>query len=228
MLLRRIKSEVLNLPEIIRHTKYVELIPNEREIYDTIKSLYKQGDTSFINLVLNASHFTLGLPKAKNSILQLHLNKLESDSYRGCKIEFFLNDIVPNLKGKTIVFSQYKEILTKLYSVLSEKAAFIYGDLSETERLDMLAKFKERSEISFLFITITLGGIGLDLSCAQNVVMFEKHWNPAVERQAIDRMHRIGQTEKMHVYIIYAMNTVDDRKSFISQQKVVLNQAICG
>ncbi len=102
---------------------------------------------------------------------------------------------------KLLVFSQFVKHLTLVKGFLKEnKIPFAYMDGSSTDRKEQVEHFNENKELKVFLISIKTGGLGLNLTEADYVFILDPWWNPAVEAQAVDRAHRIGQTKKVFTY----------------------------
>ena len=118
-----------------------------------------------------------------------------------------LIDILENILSadeKVLIFTQYVEmgkIIQKLVSQkLKTEVLFLHGSQSLNEKSEVIDTFQENPDYKILVATLKTGGTGLNLTAAQNVIHYDLWWNPAIENQATDRVHRIGQENDVMVY----------------------------
>ena len=143
----------------------------------------------------------------------------------------FINEIKESGE-KTLVFSQFRETVVELASRLSDIGPLVYhGGLSQRERDHVLSEFRIDPNRRLLLMTLRAGGVGLNLQEASYVVHFDRWWNPAVELQAEDRAHRIGQKRGLLVTRFIAANTVEEKIRDILDRKrvlfdIVVNQSV--
>ncbi|MEO8906137.1 MAG: C-terminal helicase domain-containing protein, partial [Polyangiaceae bacterium] len=147
------------------------------------------------------------------------------------KVEF----LVEKLRGlaeeghKALVFSQFTSLLAIVRERLTaEGIGFAYLDGKTKDRNACVAQFQTDPAQSVFLISLKAGGVGLNLTAADYVFILDPWWNPAVEAQAIDRAHRIGQTRHVIAYRLLARNTVEERVAQLQDQKRELVAAIMG
>lgn len=115
-------------------------------------------------------------------------------------------------KHKTVIFSQYTKMLAIIRDDLSRKGiAFAYLDGSSKNRLEIVKQFNEDPSILVFLVSLKAGGVGLNLTGADTVIHYDMWWNPAVENQATDRVHRIGQKKSVSSYKLITLNTIEER-----------------
>jgi SNF2 family DNA or RNA helicase len=130
---------------------------------------------------------------------------------------------------RVLVFSQFVSMLALLKEKLSaENIDFCYLDGSTTDRAGVVQRFQSDSAIPVFLISLKAGGVGLNLTGADTVVHFDPWWNPAVEAQATDRTHRIGQTKVVTSYKLIARDTVEEKILVLQNRKKELIQATIG
>src|SRR5262249_18757631 len=128
---------------------------------------------------------------------------------------------------KVLVFSQYVRTLEWLLDEIGEMSTLIYhGGLGREERDDVVAKFKESATPVCLLISLGAGGVGLNLASADVVVMFDRWWNPAVEKQAAYRAHRFERSGPLHLVEFLVADTVEERIAAVLSEKQELFQEI--
>lgn len=132
-----------------------------------------------------------------------------------------------------LVFTQYKEMGDLLLRLLSDQLGtqvpFLHGGSSAKQREKMIADFQnEDSRLPIFLLSLKAGGFGLNLTKANHVFHFDRWWNPAVERQATDRVHRIGQTRRVQVHKFVSIGTIEDRIDKLLTEKAALADRIVG
>ncbi|HTM44351.1 MAG TPA: C-terminal helicase domain-containing protein, partial [Polyangiaceae bacterium] len=121
---------------------------------------------------------------------------------------------------KVLVFSQFVSMLKLVQSALDEdKIRYEYLDGSTTDRPERIDRFQNDPTISVFLISLKAGGSGLNLTAADTVIHYDPWWNPAVEDQASDRAHRIGQNRVVTVYRLVAADTIEEKILELKQRK---------
>ncbi|KAI9004916.1 SNF2 family N-terminal domain-containing protein [Phycomyces nitens] len=134
-------------------------------------------------------------------------------------------------KDKTIVFSQFTSMLDTLEEPLEQnnfKFVRYDGGMTVRKRAEVLEKFTEDPKITVLLISTKCGSLGLNLTVANRVILMDIWWNPALENQAIDRVHRIGQTKNVEVHRIFINGTIEDRILQLQRSKQSLVDGALG
>ena len=115
------------------------------------------------------------------------------------------------------------EIIQKLVSKkLKTDVLFLHGSLTQQKRDEVISSFQEDKDYKILVATLKTGGVGLNLTAAQNVIHYDLWWNPAIENQATDRVHRIGQKSDVMVYRFITKGTLEEVIDEISKNKLNL------
>ncbi|MDE3156858.1 MAG: SWF/SNF helicase family protein, partial [Acidobacteriota bacterium] len=128
---------------------------------------------------------------------------------------------------KTLVFSQFTSLLAILRRRLdADGVAYEYLDGRTRDRGSKVERFQTDPACRLFLISLKAGGLGLNLTAAEYVFLLDPWWNPAVEAQAIDRAHRIGQTRHVFAYRLIARDTVEERVLELQQKKRALADAI--
>lgn len=209
IVLRRDKDKVgSQIPPKTYHTVYVEPTPKQRRLIESIRE--------DIVLLLN-SGVEIPLPNLLTKVTrerQVCISPLilEDSGIEevGPKIEA-VKEIVEDTDGKVIVFSKFATAARLAASVLGKEAVVCDGSMSTGERGEAVRCFQEDSSCRALVGTIDAAGVGLTLTAASVVVFLDRDWTPAINRQAEDRAHRIGQTKNVLVIDIVMKDTVEDR-----------------
>lgn len=237
-ILRRLKTEVArDLPAKIEQVSFCELTDDQAEIYQQVLAVSRKE-------VLNAVG-AQGLAKSKmvvlNALLRLRqiccdlrllkLDDAKFDDESSGKLAMFGELLAEALDGghRVLVFSQFTTMLALLKDKLTaENIEFCYLDGSTTNRGAVVEKFQGNSKIPVFLISLKAGGIGLTLTGADTVVHFDPWWNPAVEDQATDRAHRIGQTRVVTSYKLITRGTVEEKILALQQKKRTIIKATLG
>ena len=138
------------------------------------------------------------------------------------KFESVIHTLDNVLKGghKVLIFSQFVKHLSIFKTYFEkESIAFSYLDGSTKNRGEIVADFQKNTELKVFLISIKAGGVGLNLTQADYVFILDPWWNPAVEQQAIDRTHRIGQEKKVFIYKFIAKDTVEEKILALQNRK---------
>ncbi len=218
-ILRRVKKAVAqDLPDKIIKISYCPL--NEDATREYLKALQKTrreaGD------LIQAK----GFQKSKFELLAL-LMKLRQIASQG-KLESFMEQLLSAIEGghKILIFSQFVKTLKRIAVELSERnIRFCYLDGSTQHRLDECNKFNRSPEIPVFLISLMAGGTGLNLTGADMVIHYDPWWNPAVEDQATDRAHRIGQKKNVYVMKMIASDTIEEKVLALQRKKQAIISA---
>ena len=212
-ILRRIKSDVLkDLPPKIEQTIYIEPTEEEKAFYEAIREkaqekLLNLDETSKIAILAEITKLRMAC--CDSSIVQ------EDIKLNNSKLENFIN-IIKNIVEnghKVLVFSQFVKFLTKAKELLDKekvKYHYIDGATTKAQRQKSVGKFQAGDGDAFL-LSLKAGGSGLNLTAADYVIHLDPWWNPAVEDQASDRAHRIGQKRTVTIYRLIMKNTIEEK-----------------
>ena len=227
-ILRRKKGQVAKeLPEKVENVKYVTMTTMQEEKYEEAKSFYRNKIMAEIGQHgVNKSQMVLiqGLTKLRQ--IANHPLLVDED-YVGDSGK--LDDITHMMqtaigKGhKILIFSQFVKHLKIISDYLfKNKLDFAYLDGSTRDRQEQVERFQQESSLQLFLISLKAGGLGLNLTKADYVFLLDPWWNPAVEAQAIDRAHRIGQENKVFTYKFITKNTVEEKILQLQQKKLRL------
>lgn len=214
--LRRCKRDVLkDLPPIIDQEIPIELRGKQQEAYfQAWKSRWESCDSSPQNFS-PANLFAI-ITKLKQ------LCNYDVESGESAKLEVLLNILEVQVaeENKIIVFSQYVDTLKWLALQIKDLPHEIFhGGLSQPEREKILDRFRQEPGPRCLLMSLRAGGIGLNIQEASTVVLFDRWWNPAVENQAVQRAHRFGREDPLHVIRFIILDTIEERISNIIKKK---------
>ncbi|HEY1900612.1 MAG TPA: DEAD/DEAH box helicase [Steroidobacteraceae bacterium] len=234
-LLRRTKEQVArDLPPKVEQTLYCELDTRQRRLYDQLRDHYRAALLKRVQ--------TGGMGRAKIQILEALLRLRQAAIHPGlldkgqvaepsAKLDVLLPRVLEVIgEGhKTLVFSQFTGMLSILRQHLDrEEIPYEYLDGKTRDRQSCVEHFQTNPECKLFLISLKAGGIGLNLTAAQYVFLLDPWWNPAVEAQAIDRAHRIGQTNQVFAYRLIARGTVEEKVLELQNTKRDLADAIVG
>jgi superfamily II DNA or RNA helicase len=231
--LRRTKDQVApELPERTEQTVLVELDREERARYEELKAHYRKSllgsGRKWSELRFNALEALLRLRQASchPGLLDPALRSMTSSKLEGLLVQ--LREVVEEGR-KAIVFSQFTSLLGIVRATLdSEKIPFSYLDGRTRDRAAAIDRFRTDPNCQVFLISLKAGGLGLNLTEAEVVFLLDPWWNPAVEAQAIDRTHRIGQTRPVFAYRLVAKDTVEEKVLELQRSKRELADAILG
>jgi len=236
-MLRRLKREVAaDLPAKIEQISFCELTPDQRSVYqqvieasrkEVLEAVGAQGLAKSRMVVLTA------LLRLRQVCCDLRLLKLENvkPTTASGKLDLFGELLEEVIDGghRVLVFSQFVGMLTLLKERLAEeKIDYCYLDGSTTDRGAVVEQFQKNDAISVFLISLKAGGVGLNLTGADTVIHFDPWWNPAVEDQATDRAHRIGQTKVVTSYKLITRDTVEEKILLLQNRKREVIQATIG
>lgn len=236
-MLRRLKQEVAtDLPAKLEQVSYCELTSDQRGVYqqvieasrkEVLEAVGAQGLAKSRMVVLTA------LLRLRQVCCDLRLLKLENvkPANASGKLEMFSELLEEVIDGghRLLVFSQFTGMLALLKERLAEEEIkFCYLDGSTTNRAAVVERFQNDSAVPVFLISLKAGGVGLNLTGADTVIHFDPWWNPAVEDQATDRAHRIGQTKVVTSYKLITRDTVEEKILTLQNRKREIIQATIG
>ena len=227
-ILRRHKSQVATeLPEKVLNVQYCGMTTMQEEQYEEVKSYYRNKILDEIETKgISKSQFLLlqGLSKLRQ--LANH-PKLVDPDYKGDSgkledVTYMINNAVSE-GHKILIFSQFVKHLSIVKDYLNtHKLQYAYLDGGTKNRQEQVEVFQNNSKVKIFLISLKAGGLGLNLTKADYVFLLDPWWNPAVESQAIDRAHRIGQENKVFTYKFITKNTVEEKILALQQKKIKL------
>jgi hypothetical protein len=232
-ILRRTKQQVAkDLPQKTEQTLYCELEPAQRQLYDELRQHYRQA---LLERVARE-----GLARNKIQVLEALLRLRQAachpgliDKKRGGDASAKLDMLLPQIAEvideghKVLVFSQFTSLLALVRDRLdSGSVVYEYLDGRTRNRQEKVERFQNDPECRLFLVSLKAGGLGLNLTAAEYVYLLDPWWNPAVEAQAIDRTHRIGQTRPVFAYRLIARDTVEEKVLELQKTKRDLADAI--
>jgi len=224
-ILRRTKDLVMkDLPPRLDRDEYLDLAPAQRLAYDTaekegIVQLDSMGESISIQHVFE---LVLRLKQITN------FDPLTGESTKLERVEADMEEIA-ECGGKAILFSQWTTCIDWLEKKLARFHPLIYhGKVPTHKREPILKRFKEDPQANLLMMSYATGAVGLNLQFAGYVFLFDRWWNPAVEDQAINRAHRIGQKSQVIVTKFISKDTIEERINRVLEEKRKLFAAVLG
>ncbi len=226
--LRRTKEMVASeLPDKTENVMYCEMESEQRRVYDAYRNEYR---SRLLNKIEED-----GLGKSKMMVLEgltrlrqicdspLLLNSDEITINQAVKIKELLQHISHKTGShKILIFSQFVKMLGLIRDELAKlniEYEYLDGQSSSKQREQSVNNFQENNDLRVFLISLKAGGTGLNLTAADYVYIVDPWWNPAVENQAIDRCHRIGQDKKVFAYRMICKNTVEEKIIALQNKK---------
>ena len=232
-LLRRTKAQVLSdLPEKTEQTLFVELGETQRKAYDELREHFRAELAGRIG--------RMGIGRSRIAVLEALLRLRQTACHQGlvdhsrvdescAKLDTLLEQLEEVLDEghKVLVFSQFTSFLAILRRRLDEKkTVYEYLDGRTTDRQARVVRFQEDPDCRLFLVSLKAGGQGLNLTAADYIYILDPWWNPAVEAQAVDRAHRIGQTRRVFAYRLIARDTVEEKILALQDRKRELAESI--
>lgn len=223
IMIRRLKSEVLDLPEKIRKIEYVDMTPKQNQIY---KEVYNgvMSDLQKIKFSNNPLSMMIRLRQA-TGWTGIISDKVQESAKMDRMIEL-VQEIVASGQ-KAIIFSNWESITEVAKEKLkSYNPAYITGATKADERMKEVDRFQNDDKCKVIIGTIGAMGTGLTLTAAQNVIFLDSPWNMALKAQAEDRAHRIGTKGTVNIITLVCKNTIDERIEELVEKKGQIADAL--
>lgn len=233
-LLRRTKSQVAkDLPDRVEEDLYCELEGDQKLLY---RAELKRAQQTLLGIktsaALNKERFNVLTSLLRLRQICCHPKLLAPESKApSAKVEALVETLEPLMEDgqKVLVFSQFVSALELLEDTLEEhgwKSFFLAGETED--RGDLVRQFQKHEGAAVFLISLKAGGFGLNLTASNYVVLFDPWWNPAVENQAIDRTHRIGQTQKVIAYRLLIKDSIEEKIRNLQRTKSDLAESVLG
>ncbi|HVV99709.1 MAG TPA: DEAD/DEAH box helicase, partial [Planctomycetaceae bacterium] len=232
-ILRRTKREVASeLPEKSEQTIYCKMGEHQSKLYAELRDHYR---SSLMGMVQRD-----GIAKSKIHVLEallrlrqaachpalLNKGEAEDSSAKLDMLTWHLEELLSE-GHKALVFSQFTSMLAIVKQHLDKRGiVYEYLDGQTRRRKEHVERFQTDPNVGVFLISLKAGGLGLNLTAADYVFILDPWWNPAVEAQAIDRAHRIGQHRQVFAYRLICKNTVEEKIASLQEHKRELAQAI--
>lgn len=232
-ILRRTKQQVASeLPEKFEQTILCDMGKEQKRRYEEMRGHYRDSLLGMVE--------TQGINKSKMHVLEALLRLRQAachpallDDSRVAESSAKLDVLVPHIEElideghKALVFSQFTSMLSIVRHHLDEKGIqYEYLDGQTRDRKSHVDRFQDDPECGVFLISLKAGGLGLNLTAADYVFLLDPWWNPAVEAQAIDRAHRVGQTRRVFAYRLICRDTVEEKIAALQTRKKSLADAI--
>ena len=234
-MLRRVKDEVATeLPPKTEQTIRIPLAPEQQDLYDKVRALAKQRVYDAIRekgvggstLAILDSLLKLRQVACHPRLVDLEIAKGINASSKHDELHELIDEAVGE-GHRALIFSQFTSHLAILKEWLDERGhGYFYLDGRTRNRQDLIDAYNGPDGPPLFLISLKAGGTGLNLATADYVIHMDPWWNPAVEAQATDRAHRIGQTKPVFVYKLVAENTVEEKVIELQEKKKELFDAI--
>lgn len=226
-ILRRMKKDVIDdLPPVSHIVYHCHLSETQRELYlsyaasarEELSQLVKKEGFDKVQI-----HVLATLTRLKQICCHPAIFAKEvPESGDSAKYEMLMELLQTLIEGKhkTVIFSQYTRMLNIIRNDLQQQGiSFEYLDGTSKNRLGIVKKFNDDPNIPVFLVSLKAGGSGLNLIGADTVIHYDMWWNPAVENQATDRVHRIGQKNNVSSYKLITLNTVEEKILELQKRK---------
>ena len=234
-LLRRTKAEVeKELPPKTEIVRSVELHPKQAAVYESIRVAMEERVRQAVaakGLARSQIAILDALLKLRQVCCDPRLLKLDKARQAPSAKLDLLADMLPELleEGRRVLlFSQFTAMLGLIEAMLGEKKIPYTKLTGQTRKRDEVIQRFKRGQVDLFLISLKAGGVGLNLTEADTVILYDPWWNPAVEAQAMDRAHRIGQDKPVFVYKLLTENTVEERILKLQAKKQALAEGVYG
>jgi SNF2 family DNA or RNA helicase len=234
-ILRRRKHQVeKDLPPRIEKLHYCEMVEEQQQFYEETRSQYRNY---LMELITNGTwkrnklNILTGLQKLRQ--IAIHPQMIAKEEYtleqsgKYLEVKRLLHQIIERKRSKVLIFSQFVKMLTILREDLDrEGIAYTYLDGTTKDRQGEVDRFQNDKDIPVFLISLKAGGVGLNLTAADYVFILDPWWNPAVENQAIDRSHRIGQLRTVFFYKFITKDSIEEKILSLQRRKAQLSDDI--
>ena len=236
-ILRRTKEEVLDdLPEKISYEQMVELTPEELQIYEKIRQdvelKFKDHKTKAERDLAKTLHISFFQELTKLRLIANSVSLVYPEWKPESSKIAALKDIVSSLSSRSdnrvLIFSQFTSFLSQIGAMMKDAGVeylYLDGQTEMDERQRLVDSF-QNGECQFFLISLKAGGLGLNLTAANYVILMDPWWNPSIEDQATDRAHRIGQERNVTVIRLISANTIEEKILKLHEAKQSLSDKI--
>lgn len=230
--LRRTKEQVAaELPPKTEHIFYCDMSEDQAAYYEKTKSAYRNDLLSSMDNGTYAKK-QIQILQGLTALRQLanHPVMIDDEYHSDSgKFENVIHTLDNVLKGghKVLIFSQFVKHLEIFKQHMErEQISYAYLDGATRNRGEIVADFQQNEQVRVFLISIKAGGVGLNLTQADYVFILDPWWNPAIEQQAIDRTHRIGQDKKVFIYKFISKDTVEEKILALQRRKKSLASSL--
>lgn len=232
-MLRRLKRDVLkDLPDRIEQTLFVEMTKEQHDFYEKRRIYYLQQVRQTIAAEgINKSQFVMF--QALNELRRIASipESLSDGHIKSPKLELLCETLLEAVANghKTVVFFNFIAGIEQMSERLdAEGIDYACMTGSTRDRKSIVERFQNDPHCMVMLMTLKTGGVGLNLTAADTVFIFEPWWNKAAEEQAINRLHRIGQTAKVLSYSLITQQSIEEKIQLLQQQKAELFEGLIG
>lgn len=224
IMLRRLKEDVLDLPDKLYIDEYVEMTPKQEQIY---REIHNQIQANIDQIVLSPNPLAQLIRLRQATGYTGIVSSTVQESAKLDRMEELVEEVISNNK-KVVIFSNWTNITNEIYVRLSKKykGFEITGDTKDADRQHYVDTFQTDASIKFIVGSIGAMGTGHTLTAATTEIFVDEPWNRALFDQAVDRCHRIGAKENLTIYLLMCKNTIDERIHNIVQTKGSISDAI--
>ncbi|MGM9733225.1 MAG: DEAD/DEAH box helicase, partial [Prevotella sp.] len=232
-MLRRLKKDVLkDLPDRIEQTLYVEMTKEQHDFYEKRRIYYLQQVRQTIAAEgINKSQFVMF--QALNELRRIASipESLSDGHIKSPKLDLLCETLLEAVANghKTVVFFNFIAGIEQMSERLdAEGIDYACMTGSTRDRKSIVERFQNDPHCMVMLMTLKTGGVGLNLTAADTVFIFEPWWNKAAEEQAINRLHRYGQTAKVLSYSLITQQSIEEKIQLLQQQKAELFEGLIG
>ncbi|MEZ4774424.1 MAG: DEAD/DEAH box helicase [Bacteroidia bacterium] len=234
-ILRRKKQQVeKELPPKIEKLHYCDMVDTQKDFYEEVRSSYRNYLMELISQGTwkkNKLNILTGLQKLRQ--IAIHPQLIDKENYdlqssgKYQEVRRMLDQVIRKKRSKVLIFSQFVKMLHLLRDDLDQAGIrYNYLDGSTKDRQAEVDSFQTDKEIQVFLISLKAGGVGLNLTAADYVFILDPWWNPAVENQAIDRSHRIGQQKTVFYYKFITTDSIEEKILNLQRKKAQLSDEI--
>jgi non-specific serine/threonine protein kinase len=222
------------LPSREEFIAWAEMGESQRRLYNRICLAAREKIAQSIDTLgvgRSAMHVFEAMLRLRQAAIDPRLLGEEYARTASAKFDLFASRLEDALAEghKILVFSQFVTVLEyiKIYlESLSVRYAMLHG--KTVKRHDVIKEFQQDPEIRVFLLSLKAGGVGINLTAADYVILFDPWWNPAVEAQAVDRSHRIGQDKPVIVYRMVVKDSIEEKILILQQRKKALADGLIG
>lgn len=234
-ILRRTKEQVATeLPPKVEQVHYCEMSEEQEKLYEETKNAYRNYLLNLVDVSdfnKNKLNILAGLQKLRQIAIHPRLvdGELPRDFAVSGKYKEFMRRLEEVLaeKRKVLVFSQFVKLLSMIEADVKDKGwEYAYLDGQTRDRKGQVDRFQKDPNVQVFLISLKAGGVGLNLTAAEYVFILDPWWNPAVEAQAVDRSHRIGQEKTVFSYKFITRNSIEEKILKLQEKKANLSNDI--
>ncbi|HID22677.1 MAG TPA: DEAD/DEAH box helicase, partial [Planctomycetaceae bacterium] len=232
-ILRRTKAQVASyLPQKVEQTIHCEMDEEQRRLYEEMRDHYRGALLDIIRrqgMARSTMHVLEALLRLRQAACHPGLLDPERADRPSAKLDVLCTSLEQLLEEghKALVFSQFTSMLGIVRRHLDRLGIrYSYLDGQTRDRQEAVERFQSDEQCGVFLISLKAGGFGLNLTAADYVFLFDPWWNPAVESQAIDRSHRIGQRRQVFAYRLICRDTVEEKIEQLQQRKKQLANAL--